>query len=352
MMTASCKMLFSHILFKLQIGILLLICSQFISAQDIKEETFQLQTGVRIEKTVLRQVAHIYKISLQKGQVLRVSVLEKGVNVRAYAVRDADNELASAVSNFGKGKYMQESFTLLAENPGSYSIVLFCDPDSENNRPAKYELNTFLKYSATQSDIERVQAEFVLHIANAINYSADKEKVPEVITALEKSLSIWRSVGDRYWEAMTNIYLSDTYFQLKDYSKSKVNLENALNLLDEVKNKTEIGYIYASLAGVYLYTKNLEKTKSFANLALQNFREVGDKDLEKIATPFISADLAEIDNHSEDSELPDYEQEIKAAKVKGESAEASAWVKMVFIHAFNGDGEIEKVIFFILGDHY
>ncbi|MDT4954229.1 MAG: hypothetical protein QOJ02_2367 [Acidobacteriota bacterium] len=320
-----------------------------ILAQENQPDERQLIVGEKIDRKVVGQEIHGYVVELKRGQVLRVTLQEKGADVGLFGARVADQKLVTPVANSGSG-FMQESLTLIADQDGIYELIIRVQQITDSNAEAKYELTTTLSNTASPNDVQRVQAENLIADVKQILVNKDEEKFSPAISKLGEALKIWKALGDSYWEAVTKSTIGDVYIFMKNFGQAETNYIEALNLFDKVRNKGEVGLVYADLATIYFFTKNEEKTKLYVTQALQVSRSLGDARLEKTINNLTVGSLNEVEDIKGNKGLADFNKELSsklatARAKKDRAAEAAVWASIVFRYGLDNDGLGNRPLF-------
>ena len=334
------SLLFSRCsVFKLQVLAALVIFTAPAFAQDTQPDVRPLAVGEKVERTVLGQEVQVYTIELKRGQVLRVNFLERGADVAAVALRNADRQKASAVANFGSG-FMQESLTLIVKQDGAYGLVVRAQQVS--NGDAKYEMIASLSDLATEKDTQRVHAEQLLEEANQTYINGDKERMPLAIAKLEESLKIWRLLGEPYWRGVTTELIGGIYFRMENPSRAETYLTEALKSFEALQNEPQVAAISVMLGTLYTTTNNEEKARFYLSQAARLSRNLGDKRMEEILR------LMNLRSSTQENENQDFARELAAARAKKDKpGEAAVWAKTLFRYATNDsidDNERRRVL--------
>lgn len=309
------------------------------NGQEAKPDIRELVVGETIVRAILGQEIHIYAVQLKLGQVLRVTIQEKGADVATVAVKVEGEQKASAASNSGSG-FTQESTTLIPDKDGVYAIVVRAEKMNEANKEAKYELLTSLSGSVTKNDTQRVQAEKLFEEAAPLLESNDKSILLNAISKYESSILIWRNLGDWYWEGIAKIGIGGSYLKSQDFAKAEIALNEAFKIFEAKQRDSEIGMISINLATLYALTKNEEKTRIYAEKALAIIKKLGDKRGESIANVIFSG-LSLKPNAS-----LNFEQELSKLRAKQDKkGELELWARQIFsyLNEKNDESEDDEV---------
>jgi CHAT domain-containing protein len=320
--------------FKIQVLIAFVLFSLPTAAQEIQPDVRQLMIGEKTERKVVGQEVHIYGIELKRGQVLRVSFQEKGVDIAAVTVRVLDRQKASAATNFGSG-YMQESLTLVPDQDGAYALVVRAQQITDPNIEARYEFTATLNNTASQKDLQRVQAEKLLEEGSQSIVSSDKKSLLSAVTNAQESIKLWQILADRYWYGIARMLMGTAYFKDGDFGKAEPAFNEAIKIFEDTNDVPAVAAAAAALGSLYVITKNEEKARIYVSRAVEYSRKIGDKRAENLLSflngASLVAEASETNNQS-------YVREIAAARAKNDKlAEAAIWGKTLFHYVIEED---------------
>lgn len=319
-----------RLLIKLQIPFIFIFLGKIISGQQPQLDIKQLSISQKTERKIANQELHAYVIEIKRDQVLKVNIQEKGADVIAYIARlDGQKETpVSAISSSGNG-FMQESVTATIEQDGTYRLVIRAvQTDQEVN--AQYEFIASLTNSITIPDLKIAEAEKYLEEASQVTGTNNIVKIPGVISNLERGVKTWQILNDKYWEAVTKLWIGNLHAKLGDFNKAEASFIQALNLLDKTKYKAEMAVTYFSLAGIYNSTKNEANAKLYLKNAGELFKIIGDKRFEKITGTADTSNLNSLQIDKDNKiKITDFENDLKNAKGRNDkTAQISIWVRV------------------------
>jgi CHAT domain-containing protein len=301
-------------------------------AQEAQPEIRPLVIGDAIERNVVGQEAHFYGAKLKRGQVLRVSLQEKGADVMAVVQRAAGGQQASALTNNGTG-FMRESLTLLPDRDEVYVLVVRAAQVADAG--AAYVLSASLTDAAGQTDVQRAQAERLLEEASRTFVVNDTESALLAISKIEASLRIWRALGDRYWEAVSSVGLGGAYLNSGDHAKAEAHLLEALRMFEALRDEPGIAAVCLNLGGLHLATNDEAQAKKYLNRALVISRKLGDR---RGANILSIVDAHETFSAPTKEDTQRYEAEVAAARAKNDKrAEAAVWGQAMLRYGFGGE---------------
>lgn len=315
-------------LFKLLIGVVCVLFSATITAQEPQPDVRPLAVGERIERQVLRQELHVYTVQLKRGQVLRASIVEKGADVGVLIIRTTDNQKVSAAANFGYG-FMRESLTFMPEQDGAYSLVILAQQVTDANVEAKYELITSLNDHVTEQDIQRLQAEKLLEEGMQLFTSDDRKNQLLAPAKWEESSRLWRRLGENYWAEIAAANVGIAYVKTENFGEAVPYLSGALKYFEGAQYEPETGAMSIVLGTLYMVIADNEKATTYLNKALKISRSLGDKRSETQILNLLSANrLGEAKNSV------NYADEVAKARArKDKFTEAAIWEQAISRYA-------------------
>lgn len=301
-------------------------------AQEAQPEVRPLVIGDTTERKVVGQEAHYYRAELKRGQVLRVSLQEKGADVIAVMGRAVNEQQVSAVTNNGSG-FMRESLTVIPEQDEAYVLLVRAVQVADTN--ATYLLSTSLTDAVGQTDVQRARAERLMEEAMRTFVVNDSESALLAISKIEESLKIWRALGDRYWEAISLSGLGGAYLNSGDYAKAELHLLEALKMLEALRDEPSIAAVCLNLGGLHLTTSDEAQAKKYLNRALVISRKLGDR---RVANILSMVDTPETFAAPTKEDAQRYEAEVAAARAKNDKrAEAAVWGQAMLRYGFGGE---------------
>lgn len=307
------------------------------SAQEAQPEVRPLVIGDDAERKVVGQEIHYYRAELKRGQVLRVNLKEKGADVTAVMGRAADERQVSALSKNGTG-FMRESLTLIPEQDEAYVLVVHAVQVADTD--AAYVLSTSLTDAAGQTDVQRVRAERLMEEAARTFVVNDTESALLVISKIEESLRIWRALGDKYWESISEMGLGGAYLNAGDHAKAELHLLESLKLLEALRDEPGIAAVCLNIGSLHLTTGDEAQAKKYLNRALVISRKLGDRRGANILSIVSTHETFSVPT-KEDTQR--YEAEVAAARAKNDKrAEAAVWGQAMLRYGFGGEDMVAE----------
>ena len=175
-----------------------------------EEEPALLELGQTITRQIQNSATVIYEIQLQVGQFVHVVVLQKGLDV-AVSLRGPDGAEIAGFDSLN-GSFGRECVSAIAAVSGDFHVEI-----TSSAAAGEYEIRlTDLRDSIPQ-DKTRIEAEQIY--MEGLRFYADGkgESYQLAVEKWEKSLSLWRSLGDKYGEALSRISQSAALAKIRDW---------------------------------------------------------------------------------------------------------------------------------------
>jgi len=223
-----------------------------------------------IERRIIDSVPHLYRFSLDRGQILSVELQEKGVDIFMSLAASQDGEpIRLSLFNSGTGR---ETITYIAQQSGVYEIGIVA---SKSLRPGSYYLNPMIKNSPTIEDARRIEATNLL-MQGLILFNKKPQDIDNAVKAWNAGADLWHGIGDKYWEAHTLNWVAKCNIDLNRLTEATEALDRAVPLWDAINDKNGKAGVFRSRSAIFL--KNNQKRKAIESLhnALDLLRETGD----------------------------------------------------------------------------
>jgi CHAT domain-containing protein/Tfp pilus assembly protein PilF len=208
-----------------------------------------LSVGQTTERRIWGGDAHLYSVTLEQGQVLRVDVREIGFDLIMGVLKVGDDEVSDH-ANFGFGDD-RETLTFIAGKTDKYMVMITAP---KSHLTGSYQMKAEIKETATAQDRERIKAERLVAKAFKEWKKDSAQGTRGVITILEESLPVWKSLGDKYWEAHTLTFIGRRYDEFDEKAQALECFKAALPLWKAIDEKegeaatlNNIGLVYSEL---------------------------------------------------------------------------------------------------------
>jgi tetratricopeptide (TPR) repeat protein len=240
----------------------------FVEQRD--DEVTRLEPGRTIDREMQAGQSHIYGLTLQAGQFLRVIAEQKGINV--LLVLSAPDEKQVAEADFlGASGGGQESLSYEATTGGDYRLIVRAVGSA--TVPGAYQLRLETRAAASELDKQRVLAERLSYEAVQLTRKG-VEAARQSIAKSEQALGVWRLTGDRVWEAYTLRLLGTANRVIGRYEEAIEYYDEALTLSRAAKDRFGEGDALHNMSIPYGLMGRHEKSAECSELALSIWREL------------------------------------------------------------------------------
>ena len=246
----------------------LTLCAILIFGQESSSAAArELKAGQSIERQINAQDRHEYRISMRRGQVLFVDLIELDFNARIELIRTRDGKIV-ATSDMGGG-FEREAVIFIAPEEATYLVRVTAGEDETD--AGAYRLTARLNDSVTADDQIRSQAQERFMSAAALNRQGDPDKIREALQQWEETVALWRKAGDRYWEAHTLTRIGAAHRSLLEPRKAIPFFDQSLLIAGELGDKRLLGLRLVEM-GVAIAATDRQKAKEYYNRALELFK--------------------------------------------------------------------------------
>lgn len=194
-------------------------------------EARALGPGEIVRRDMRGGESHLYRLTLARGQYVRVVVEQQGVDV-VVKISDPDAQVLIEMDS-PNGMRGPEVASALAQAAGSYTVEVVAD---KTQLAGGYELRVEGPREAVAADETRVEAERVFTAAQRRAGDRNPEAQAQAIGQYESALALWRAVGDARGEGYTLGALGQSYKVLGRLPEALDNLSRARSRLRDVQD--------------------------------------------------------------------------------------------------------------------
>jgi CHAT domain-containing protein/Flp pilus assembly protein TadD len=231
----------------------------------------KLESGKTVEREIAVGESHTYQVKLTAGQFVRLTLQQKGIDVAVQLITPDSKTLVEV--NFTDG-FGQESLSQDVAVGGDYRIVI--RTGTATVPKGAYEAKLELKAAANAQDKQRIEAERLLAEAYKSSDRGAAALEPTVEKA-QQALSLWRGLGDRYWEAYGLGLVGYAYINGNKHDQAIEYYNQALAIRREVKDRYGEANTLSGLAWINSRLNRHEKAIEYYEQSLRISRELKDK---------------------------------------------------------------------------
>ena len=239
----------------------------FVFGQTQKiQEAQQLAANQTIERELIGDQTHKYRITLKANELLQIRTEQKGADVVVRLV-DSNQKRLVEMSRSNSSDHLEE-LSFITEKAGDYEIQI---SSSEKNVKASNYTLQWSSRTATGKDLE--------NRGDTLSSLKQYDKAGEFY---EKALISWRKIGDKQNEIHELEKLGKLFsLSLKQDEKAVQYYEQALQISREVKDRRREAQILNSIGFTYSYhLEQYEKAKDYFEQSLVIARDMKDMKLE------------------------------------------------------------------------
>ncbi|MGH9969473.1 MAG: CHAT domain-containing protein, partial [Pyrinomonadaceae bacterium] len=235
----------------------------------------KLEIGKPVVRAIAGGQAHPYEILATAGDYLNVVVDQRAVDVIVSLFAPDGRKILEVDSP--NGAFGPEPLMTLIESTGRHRIEIRTFAGS--TIAGAYEVRVQELRAATVEDKSRVPMVLAAQQAQdravqLVNKSPDSAR--SAIPVFDKALSLWRQLGQKYWEALCLNSLGQTYNSLDDKQKALDYFNQALALQRDVGDRHGEASTLDAVAEIYHQLGEEQKALDYFNRALPLRKSLGD----------------------------------------------------------------------------
>ncbi|MBK8465330.1 MAG: CHAT domain-containing protein [Chloracidobacterium sp.] len=217
-----------------------------------------LISGKSLERELKGDDVHSYNLELTAGHFLNLVVEQKGIDV-VVTLFDPNGKKSWEVDG-PNGADGPEAVSIIAEISGNYRLEV--RSLEKTATPAKYEIEIKELRISTEKDKSRVAAEQIFTQGRQIESVGTAQSLRQAIQYYEKTLTIFRSIGETNREADALNTIAVQYYSLGEIRKALEYSLKAVPLFHAVENYPDEGATLHNTSLLYYtlgeYGKSLE----------------------------------------------------------------------------------------------
>jgi CHAT domain-containing protein/Tfp pilus assembly protein PilF len=231
----------------------------------------RLELGRILERMIGGGETQQYRITLSPGQYLGVAIAQQGADVIVTVLDPTGRKIVRI--DRPNGAYGQEDVSVIAEAAGDYTIEL--RTASKFSAPAKYLITGTALREATDEDRRRVAAIFTVNEAEELRTSETADSLSRAVEKFGQAAAIWRSLGERYEEAVAVYGRGWSCQMLGDYYNAICDYRQAASMMESLQNRNGEAVARSALAWAYIYVGENEQGRENFRRALRTYQSIG-----------------------------------------------------------------------------
>lgn len=281
------------------------------AAGAVYQDEYLLKPNERVERRLVKDEKHIYTINLKRGELLHITVEQRGIDVAAaIAKKDAERKVILQTDHAASGDGT-ENFFYLAETDGAYIFGVFGFAAVSNASGYVLQntapLVTVAEKQFAAADLEKIGLaayqnksydsaiyyhENALKLRQSLPASPelaslyfrlggdfyDSGKYEKAIEFYQKAAPVYRQFADQANEAISLYNVGGGYSVLKNYEQSNTFYLQALPPLRETKDRTNEKNALGNVGENYFNLKDYVNSTVYYERKLTLVRELKDAD--------------------------------------------------------------------------
>jgi tetratricopeptide (TPR) repeat protein len=229
-----------------------------------------LQLNQPVTANIKDGQSHSYKLHADAGMLVRVLVMQQGVDVAVEALDLQRTRLARSEDSFGRNGPQPMEF--LAESAGVYLIEVVA---RKHELGGSYEIKYLAARTVTAIDRTRLAANRHVTTGNAYRSWATPDRARAGLVEYDKAFTLFKQINDKAGQATSLQYTARLYENESDYRRALEKYSAALALWREVPDRRGEGYTTSNIGTMHLYLGDLNLAYASFQQAGEIYREVG-----------------------------------------------------------------------------
>src|SRR5262249_52448182 len=221
------------------------------------QDATRLELGRPLERMIGGGEIQRYRIALSPGLYLRVAVTQQGIDVIVTVLDPAGRKIAQVDRPYGA--YGPEDVSVIAEEAGDYTIEL--KTALKFAAPGRYLITATETREAKAEDRRRIAAECAVSEAEELRGVDTADSLSQAVEKFSQAITIWRSLGERYEEAVAVYGRGWSYRSLGDYYNAICDLRQAALRMESLQERNAEAVARSALAWLYLYVGENEQAR-------------------------------------------------------------------------------------------
>ena len=217
--------------------------------------------------------SHYFRLHAESGMLLRVVVMQQGVDVAVRALDPQRTRLAGSEDSFGR--VGPQVLDFLTESAGAYFIQVVARVGELGGR---YEIKYLEARPVTATDRTRVAANKHVTTGNGFRSRVTPERTRAGLVEYEKALTLYKQINDKRGQATSLQYMGRLYEAESDYRRAFELYTAALALWRDVPDRRGEGFAMSNIGTMHLYLGDLKLAYASFEQAGEIYREVGNRE--------------------------------------------------------------------------
>ncbi len=238
------------------------------AAQDVRE----LTPGTSIARELSREHVHRYRLTLARGDFVRLTIEQQGIDVAA-ALLDPDGHEVAVIDAMDD-EFRPEVVAAIAGVAGHYTITT--RPATTGAAPGRYVIHLDPPRPASASDEMLVEAERAFARGRKRRNVNDATTWPDALVDFNAARDRYRTLGDRAGEmkALIEIAVTENYLSRPEALGAA---QQAERMAREIDDRPALARVLRVLASVHALAGNLDAAAQSVEQATDINQAIGNR---------------------------------------------------------------------------
>ncbi|HEU0184534.1 MAG TPA: CHAT domain-containing tetratricopeptide repeat protein [Blastocatellia bacterium] len=241
------------------------------SGANAAQDARRLELARPVERMIGGGETHRYRIAPGPDLCLRIAVMQRGVDVIITVLDPAGHKVRRI--DRPNSAYGPESVSVIAEEEGDYLIEV--RTTSKYAAPGDYVITATEMRKATEADRLRAAAENAVSAAEELRAGVTADTLSQAVEKFGRAATIWRSLGERYEEAIAVYGRGWCYQRLGDYFNAICDFRKAATQMEELQDRAGETMARSALAWDYISVGKNEQAQETFRQALRTYESMG-----------------------------------------------------------------------------
>ncbi len=290
-----------------------------VPGEAIYEAEHPLREKARIERKIAKGELHIYKFTLKRGDLVRIKVEQKGIDIAAAIARDVPGRPVLKEVNAVKGIDGSETFVFVPETPGVHIFGVFgLGPDGAEGM-------YLLQNTADLSPAETASAAASLESSGTAAYEKGDDN--NAVMYREHALKLRQELPESAELATVMFDLASAYVGLQDFERGADHYLKVSAIYNRLGNRNAEGVSLLYGGAAFAALKNYERATALYHDASRIFAET--KDPVNGAAVLMRLGDNEYSLSEYEKALATYQKALSAYRdLKDKSGEGTIWLRI------------------------
>lgn len=223
-----------------------------------------LEKGQTIERELAGGETHTYQIALASGHAFQAIVDQHGIDLVVAIYDPAEKKLAEV--DRPNGVRGPESISIIAATDGYHRLLV----RSLEKRAflGRYQISIKELRPATQQDATRIAAEQAVTEGSRLMGRETADSLRQAITQFDLGLKLWRSLQERYEEAIALYGLGWSHNTLGEYQQAVHYFSQSYLLMQAEQSQSGSTQTQKGLAWAHFYLGEIEQAREYFSQSL------------------------------------------------------------------------------------